>query len=132
MKVYLYTYQREKIKKEGYKSLALFEKNSDFYQKGLHLHDNTAGSHKEEDILAYLESTFTGRLRSVCVLTNPAPIKKYKHPYLDYLVHHADVLSYDLDTLLKDGLVEAIYCKDNNPYQIIYTAVEHQIIETLL
>lgn len=113
MKVYLYSYQYNKIKKEGYKSLAVFDKSSDLFQRGLHLYDRCAGSSKAEDILSYLEKTFPGRLRSVCVITEPAPVKEYKHPYLNYLVHHADVLSFDLEQLIKDKIVEAIYCKDN-------------------
>lgn len=41
-----------------------------------------------------------------------APIENYEHPYLDYLVHNAAVISFELDDLLKDDLVEMIYCKD--------------------
>ncbi|MDY6407616.1 MAG: hypothetical protein SPL08_02790 [Pseudomonadota bacterium] len=113
MKLYLYTYQYDKIKEEGYKSLSLFDKRTNLYKQRLHIYDNNAGSDKIKDILAYLEKTFHGRLRSICVITEPAPIKEYKHPYLNNLVHHADVLSFDLDQLIKDGIVEAIYCKDN-------------------
>lgn len=113
MKLYLYTYHYNKIKKEGYKSLYLFNKNSDIYKQRLHVYDSYAGSSKIEDILLYLDKTFPARLRSICVLTEPAPIKEYKHSYLNNLVHTADVLSLDLDELLNDGIVEAIYCKDN-------------------
>ena len=113
MKLYLYTYQYEQIKKEGYKSLALFDKRTNLYKQRLHVYDANAGSTKIKDILAYMEKTFKGRLRSICVITEPAPIKEYKHSYLNYLIHHADILSFDLNRLIKDGLVEAIYCKDN-------------------
>lgn len=41
-----------------------------------------------------------------------APVKDYAHPYLNYLVHHADVISFELNQLINDGLTEAIYCKD--------------------
>ena len=113
MKLYLYTYQYDKIKKEGYKSLSLFDKKSDLYKQRLHVYDASAGSNKIKDILAYMEKTFSGRLRSVCVITEQAPIKEYRHPYLNNLIHHADILSFDLDQLIKDGIVENIYCKDN-------------------
>lgn len=112
MKVYLYTYNYEKIKEEGYKSLAMFDKNSEHCKNILRTHRHSAKSENPDDILAYLEKTFEGRLRSICVVTEIAPIEDYKHPYLNYLVHHADVLSFDLDELIKNGLVEAIYCKD--------------------
>ncbi len=72
----------------------------------------SAKSENFDDILTYLEQTFDGRLRSICVVTEIAPQIEYKHPYLNYLVHHADVISFDLNQLLKEGIVEAVYCKD--------------------
>ena len=51
-------------------------------------------------------------MRSICVVTEIAPVEDYAHPYLNYLVHHADVISFELNQLINDGLVEAIYCKD--------------------
>ena len=83
-----------KSKKEGYKSLVLFDRNSDIFKQRLHVYDKIVGSSEVKNILAYLEKSFPGRLRSICVITEPAPIKEYKHSYLDYLVHHADVLSF--------------------------------------
>ena len=112
MKVYLYTYNYDKIKNEGYKSLAMFDKDSDHCKNILWTHKRSAKSENFDDILAYMEKTFVGRLRSICVVTEVAPLAEYKHPYLNRLVHYADVLSFDLDQLIKVGLVEAIYCKD--------------------
>ena len=112
MKVYLYTYAYDKIKKEGYKSLSVFDKDSDYYKNALLIHKNSAKSDNFDDILSYLEKTFEGRLRSVCVITDIAPVQEYQHPYLNWLVHYADVISFDLNQLIKDGIVEAIYCKD--------------------
>lgn len=113
MKMYLYTYNYKDIAKEGYKSLSLFDPKSDVFQQRLHVYTNNAGSDKIEDILAYLDKTFKGRLRSICVITQPAPIKEYKHSFLNRLVHQADLISFNLDELIKDDLIEAIYCKDN-------------------
>lgn len=73
-----------------------------------------AGSNDLEDIKAYLEKQFLGRTRSVCCLTEMPKIEKYKHPYLDHIVHHADIVSFELDDLIKAGLVEAIWCKDSH------------------
>lgn len=113
MKVYLYTYAYGKIRKEGYKSLSMFDKTSEHFQKSLWTHKSSAKSENPDDILRYLENTFEGRLRSICVLTDIAPLIEYKHPYLNYLVHHADVISFDLNQLIENGIVEAVYCKDN-------------------
>ena len=101
------------IKKEGYKSLALFDPSSDVFQQRLQVYNNNAGSDKIEDILAYLDKTFPNRLRSICAITQPAPVKEYKHSFLNRLVHQADLISFDLDKLIQDDLIEAIYCKDN-------------------
>ncbi len=112
MKVYLYTYAFDKIKQQGYKSLAMFDRNSDHCKNILRTHRHSAKSENDEDILAYLEQTFEGRLRSICVIKEIAPVENYEHPYLNYLVHHADVISFDLNQLIADGIVEAVYCKD--------------------
>ena len=112
MKVYLYTYAYDKIKKEGYKSFSMFDKNSEHCKNSLWTHKSSAKSENPDDILKYLENTFDGRLRSVCVITDIAPQEEYKHPYLNNLVHHADVISFDLDELIANGIVEAVYCKD--------------------
>ena len=112
MKVYLYTYAYEKIKKEGYKSLSLFDPQSEHFKKSLLTHRKCAKSNNSEDILNYLRNSFPGRMRSVCVVTEMAPIKEYKHPYLNWLVSHADVISFELRRLIEDEIVESIYCKD--------------------
>lgn len=112
MKVYLYTFAYEKIKNEGYKSRELFDKTSDSYKNALLTHRTSARSKNIDDIEVYLEQTFNGRMRSICVITEIAPIEEYKHPYLNHLVHNADVISFDLNQLIRDGIVEAIYCKD--------------------
>lgn len=52
MKVYLYTYAYEKIKTEGYKSLALFDKDSEHRKNALLVHRHSAKSDNTDDILA--------------------------------------------------------------------------------
>ena len=93
MKVYLYTFAYEKIKNEGYKSRELFDKTNDSYKNALLTHRTSARSKNIDDIEVYLEQTFNGRMRSICVITEIAPIEEYKHPYLNPLVHNADVIS---------------------------------------
>ena len=94
MKVYLYTYAYDAIKQEGYKSLAMFDKNSEHCKNALWTHKHSAKSENIDDILAYLEKTFEGRLRSICVVTEIAPVEDYAHPYLNYLVHHLRMKSH--------------------------------------
>lgn len=125
MKVYLYTYAYDKIKKEGYKSLSMFDEKSDYYRNALLVHKSSAKSENMNDILEYLENTFNGRLRSICVITDIAPMEEYKHPYLDWLVHHADVLSFDLIQLINDGIVEDIYCKDLRQTALVDASFEN-------
>lgn len=113
MKFYAYTNQYDKIKKEGDKSLAALGRNADIYKQRMATRAKQANSDKLEDIETYLEGTFKGRLRAICVLTEPAPRKKHNHPYLNGVANQSTLLSFDLDQLIKDKLVEAIYCKDN-------------------
>ena len=112
MKLYAYTYQYDRIKKEGYKSLALINRNDPTFADRIAVHADNTGSDNPKDIWAYLEGTFPGRTKSVCAITSPAPVQVYNHNYLNYLIHHADLVSFDVDRLWQDGLIEAIYCKD--------------------
>ena len=107
MRLYCFTFYWEKIQKEGYLSLAA---NKDPKQASVYA--RKAGSDNLEDIKVYLEKQFEGRTRSICCLTEMPKIEKYEHPYLDHIVHNASIISFELDDLIKDGLVEAIYCKD--------------------
>lgn len=109
MRLYCYTYHADKIMKEGYLSVAA---NPD--PKQLEMYARRAGSENFEDIKKYLEKTLAGRTRSISCLTEKAPVENYEHPYLDYLVHHAAIISFELNDLLDNGLVEKIYCKDNS------------------
>lgn len=125
MKMYLYTFAYDQIEKEGYKSLSMFDKNTQSVKSALWTHRHSAKSEDDEKILAYLENTFKGRLRSICAITEPAPAAEYKHPYLNHLVHHADVISFDLSQLIKDGIVEEIYCKDLRETVLLDSAFEN-------
>ena len=76
------------------------------------LYTSSAVTEDPAGIMQYLENTFPGRLRSVCALTETAPSDTFRHPDLNTLVHCADIISVNLEQLLKDGIVEAIYAKD--------------------
>ena len=51
MKVYLYTYEYDKIKQEGYKSISMFDKNSEHYKNALKTHRSSAKSENVDDII---------------------------------------------------------------------------------
>jgi len=112
MKMYAYTYQYDRIKQEGYRSLSLINRDDPTFQQRMSVHAENAGSKNPDDIWDYLEGTFKGRTRSICAITEPAPMKTYKHTYLNYLIHHADLVSFDVDKLWQADIIEAIYCKD--------------------
>lgn len=109
MKLYAYIHQPvlECVLKEGYLSVSMQEN-----PPVLCVYRNWAKSEKREDIINYLESTFEGRSRSISCLPEFAPDDDYEHPYLDNLVKSSKVISFDLNNMIKDGVVEAIYCKD--------------------
>lgn len=107
MRLYCYTYFPEAVLKEGYLSAA-----NQSNPKQLIVYKSQAKSEDFGVIKQYLESTFPGRTRSICALTEYAPLAEYEHPYLNYLVHHAAVVSFDVDELEAAGLLEAVYCKD--------------------
>ena len=109
MKLYVYINPPllESILKNGYLSAS---KQDD--PPILYVYKKYAGSEKREDIIGYLENTFKGRFRSISCLTAPAPIDNYKHPYLDSLVKSSMIISFDVENMMKDGIIEAIYCKD--------------------
>ena len=85
MKMYVYTYAYDKIKQEGYKSLAMFDKNSDHCKNILRTHRHSAKSDNYDNIWTYLEQSFEGRLLSICVVTEIAPVENYAHPYFNLL-----------------------------------------------
>ena len=121
MRLYCYTFHSKKIMNEGYLSVA----NNPNPQQ-LSIYAKRAGSENTEAIKDYLNGLFPGRTRSICCLTEVAPAAEYKHPYLNNLVHHADVVSFELEALLRDGLVEVIYCKDCS--QTVQTDVKFENI----
>lgn len=106
MKLYHYAPKINTVKKDGIFSISKINRN-------LKPYIHRAGSDKKEDIIKWLESTFYGRSRSVSCLTETI---KFKHndPVLENIVKASELFSFDLDELIKDGLVESIWCKDGS------------------
>lgn len=71
-----------------------------------------AGTKDKEGIRKWLESTFEGRSRSVSVLTDPVKWEG-NDPNLKKWAD-LDLFSFELDDLISNGVVEAIWCKDGS------------------
>ena len=108
MKLYHYAPKKNTVMKDGLFSISKIDRN-------LKPYIHRAGSKNKEEILRWLESTFYGRTRSVSCLTETI---KYKNndPTLKKIIKASELFSFDLDELIKDGLVESIWCKNgSNP-----------------
>ena len=75
-----------------------------------------AGSEDTKEIEKWLESTFEGRSRSISVLTEPVRWQG-NDPGLKTFAEEHNLFSFELNDLLKDGIVEAIWCKDGSDAQ---------------
>lgn len=71
------------------------------------------GSNNPTEITAWLEKTFSGRIRAISVLTEPVRWEG-NDPMLKKWIEQKELLAIDFDTLLKDGLVESIWCKNGS------------------
>jgi len=71
-----------------------------------------AGSNKKKDIVAWLEKLFPGRSRAVSCLTEPIKWRGNDN-FLKGMVKRSVLLSFELDDLIKAGLVESIWCRDD-------------------
>ena len=106
MKLYHYAPKKNTVMKDGLFSISKIDRN-------LKPYIHRAGSKNKEEILRWLESTFYGRTRSVSCLTETI---KYKNndPTLKKIIKKSELFSFDLDELIKDGLVESIWCKNGS------------------
>lgn len=75
-------------------------------------HDR-AGSTERVLILKWLDKTILGRSRSISCLTESIKWQG-NDSMLKEIVENSELFSYDLDELIRDGLVEKIYCKNGS------------------
>ena len=72
-----------------------------------------AKSDKKKDIIAWMENNiFPGRSKAISCLTEPMQWRN-NDPVLKKIVKSSTLFSFELDDLLKAGLVEAIWCRDD-------------------
>ena len=110
MKLYHYAPKENTVFKNGLLSVSKLDE-SDLLKKYTHVH--RANSQNRDDIMAWLENTFKGRSRSVSCLTEPIQWQG-NDIVLTKIVNHSILLSFNLEELIKDGLVESVWCKNGS------------------
>lgn len=71
------------------------------------------GSDNPKVISDWLETTFTGRIRSISALTEPV-CWQGNDPMLKEWVEQKRLMEVDFKNLLKDGLIESVWVKDGS------------------
>ena len=106
MKLYHYARKENTIMKDGLLSISKVD-------RPLRSYAHRAGSENKEDILKWLDSTFYGRSRAISCLTEQIKWQG-NDPILKKLVDGSELFSFELNDLIKDGLVESIWCKNGS------------------
>lgn len=106
-KLYHYCPKNNSVAREGIYSV--FRAGDEVFRK----YYKRAGSETREDVLQWLEKSFSGRSRAVSCLTEKI-VWEGNDPMLKDLVAENSLFSFDLDELICDGLVEAVYCKEGS------------------
>ena len=106
MKLYTYVPKKSDVLKTGILSVSQLPEELLKYGKRL----ETDGPKK---ILSWMEGTFAGRSRAISVLTEPVHWQG-NDPMLKEWVNKMDLMEIDFDALLKEGLIESIWCKEGS------------------
>ena len=78
--------------------------------RSLHIYAHKAGTDDADKIYEWLDSTFEGRSNSISCLTEKIAWKGYDKA-LKSIVDGSELFSFDLEQLVQDGIVTAIWCK---------------------
>ena len=105
MKLYHYVPKNNTVLVDGLYSYAK-------YPTDLKRYSSFAKSNKRKDVVAWMEKTFPGRSRTVSCLTEPVKWRG-NDPILKKIAKGSVLFSFELDDLVKDGLVESIWCRDD-------------------
>ena len=100
MKLYHYAPRENSVLKDGLFSISKIDRN-------LRPYAHRAGSENKEDILKWLDSTFYGRSRAISCLTEPIK-HEGNDPVLKKIVDGSELFSFELNDLIKDGVVETM------------------------
>ena len=106
MKLYHYAPKVNTIKEKGLLSISKGPRD-------LRAYAHRAGSENRDEIMAWLDKTFAGRSRAISCLTEPIKWQG-NDAVLKAIVERSALFSFELDDLIKAGLVESIWCKNGS------------------
>ena len=106
IKLYHYAPRDNTIMKDGILSVSRISRDLFYYA-------HRAKSDNRNDILQWLDASFSGRSRSVSCLTEPIRWQG-NDPMLKDFVDSRVLFSFDAMQLLQDGIIESIWCKDGS------------------
>lgn len=106
MKLYHYAPKVNTVKEKGLLSISMGPRD-------LRAYAHRAGSENRDDIIAWLDKTFAGRSRAISCLTEPIKWQG-NDAVLKAIVDRSALFSFELEDLLKAGLVESIWCKNGS------------------
>lgn len=106
MKLYHYAPLKNTVLTDGLLSVSRISTDLKAYA-------HRAGSENRQKILNWLDSTFPGRSRAVSCLTEPIKWQG-NDSVLKEIVDKSALFSFELNDLIRDNLIEAIYCKNGS------------------
>lgn len=106
MRLYHYAPKVNTVKEKGLLSISKGPRD-------LRAYAHRAGSENKDEIMAWLDKTFAGRSRAISCLTEPIKWQG-NDAVLKAIVDRSALFSFELDDLIKAGLVESIWCKNGS------------------
>lgn len=106
MRLYHYAPRENTVLEQGLLSICKAPRD-------LRAYAHRAGSENRDDIMAWLDKTFAGRSRAISCLTEPIKWQG-NDTVLKAIVDRSALFSFELDDLIKAGLVESIWCKNGS------------------
>lgn len=106
MRLYHYAPKVNTIKEKGLLSISKGPRD-------LRAYAHRAGSENRDEIMAWLDKTFAGRSRAISCLTEPIKWQG-NDTVLKAIVDRSALFSFELDDLIKVGLLESIWCKNGS------------------
>ena len=105
MRLYHYAPKENTLLKDGLLSISKIQKSY-----SLKAYAHRAGTENRDEIMAWLDKTFTGRSRAISCLTEPIKWQG-NDAVLKKIVDGTVLFSFNLEKLIEAGLVESIWCK---------------------
>lgn len=106
MRLYHYAPKENTVMKRGLLSISKAPRD-------LRAYAHRAGTQNRDEIMAWLDKTFTGRSRAISCLTEPIEWQG-NDAVLKAIVDRSALFWFELEDLIKAGLVESIWCKNGS------------------